>query len=130
MMMATQSYLAGPGELAPALRQLLNWRSCALPLPVLLFSAGPFLRGAWRSLRSRRISMDVPVALGIVITFAASTGATFDPGGIFGSEVYFDSMTMFVSFLLGARYVELRARRRQPRRWKVRCRECPNRPGG
>ena len=28
-------------------------------------------------------------------------GATFAPGGVFGQEVYFDSMTMFVSFLLG-----------------------------
>jgi Cu2+-exporting ATPase len=110
MMMATPSYVAGPGDLAPDLRQLLNWGSWLLALPVLLFSSGPFLRGAWRSLRTRRIGMDVPVALGVLITFVASTGATFDPGGIFGSEVYFDSMTMFVSFLLGSRYVELQAR--------------------
>jgi Cu2+-exporting ATPase len=54
--------------------------------------------------------MDVPVALGILITFVTSTGATFEPGGLFGDEVYFDSMTMFVSFLLGSRYLELRAR--------------------
>ncbi len=110
MMMATPSYVAGPGELAPDLRQLLNWGSWILALPVLAFSSGPFLRGAWRSLRTRRIGMDVPVALGIVITFVASTGATFDPGGIFGDEVYFDSFTMFVSFLLASRYLELRAR--------------------
>jgi Cu2+-exporting ATPase len=110
MMMATPSYVAGPGDLAPDLRQLLNWGSWLLSLPVLLFSSGPFLRGAWRSLRTRRIGMDVPVALGVLITFVASSGATFDPGGVFGSEVYFDSMTMFVSFLLAARYVELQAR--------------------
>jgi len=79
---------------------------------VLAFSAGPFFSGAWRSLRVRRIGMDVPVALGIAITFVASTGATFQPGGLFGHEVYFDSLTMFVSFLLGARYLELRARHR------------------
>lgn len=112
MMMATPSYVAAPGELAPDLRQLLNWGSWILSLPVLLFSSGPFLRGAWRSLKSRRIGMDVPVALGIVITFITSTGATFEPGGIFGDEVYFDSMTMFVSFLLAARYLELRARQK------------------
>lgn len=110
MMMATPSYVAAPGELAPDLGQLLNWGSWILSLPVLLFSSGPFFRGAWRSLKTRRIGMDVPVALGILITFITSTGATFDPGGIFGHEVYFDSMTMFVSFLLGSRYVELRAR--------------------
>jgi len=54
----------------------------------------------------------VPVALGVLVTFVASTGATFDPGGPFGHEVYFDSLTMFVSFLLGGRYLELRARHR------------------
>jgi len=112
MMMATPSYVAAAGELTPEMRQLLNWGSWLLTLPVLAFSAGPFFSGAWRSLRARLIGMDVPVALGIAITFVASSGATFSPGGVFGHEVYFDSLTMFVSFLLGARYVELRARHR------------------
>jgi Cu2+-exporting ATPase len=112
MMLATPSYVAGPGELSPDLAQLLNWASWVLSLPVLLFSAGPFFSGMWHSLRRRRISMDVPVALGVAVTFVASTAATFDPGGIFGTEVYFDSMTMFVSFLLAARYFELHARHR------------------
>lgn len=112
MMMATPSYVAGPGDLADDMRQLLNWGSWILSLPVMAFSAGPFFTGAWRSLRDRRIGMDVPVAIGLAITFVASTGATFEPGGVFGHEVYFDSLTMFASFLLGARYLELRARHR------------------
>ena len=112
MMLATPSYVAGPGQLEPDLAQLLNWSSWVLSLPVLLFSAAPFFNGLWYSLRTRRIGMDVPVAIGIAVTFVASTGATFDPGGIFGHEVYFDSMTMFVAFLLGARYMELHARQR------------------
>jgi Cu2+-exporting ATPase len=110
MMMATPSYLTRGDELAPDMRQLLNWGSWVLTLPVLLFAAGPFFSGAWRFLRHGRIGMDVPVALGVAITFAASSAATFEPGGLFGREVYFDSLTMFVSFLLGARYLELRAR--------------------
>ncbi|HOM13144.1 MAG TPA: cation-translocating P-type ATPase [Rubrivivax sp.] len=112
MMLATPSYVAGPGELAPDLAQLLNWGSWVLSLPVLLFSAGPFFAGLWGSLRSRRIAMDVPVAIGIAVTFVVSSGATFAPGGVFGHEVYFDSMTMFVTFLLGARFLELLARQR------------------
>ena len=56
--------------------------------------------------------MDVPVALGLTVTFVASSGALFEPGGLFGREVYFDSLTMFVSFLLAGRYLELRARHR------------------
>lgn len=112
MMFATPSYVAQGPELADDMRQLLNWGSWLVSLPVMLFSAGPFLRGAWHSLKSRKIGMDVPVSLGILVTFVASSGATFSPGGIFGHEVYFDSLTMFVSFLLGGRYVELMARHR------------------
>jgi len=112
MMMATPSYVAHGSELAPDLRQLLNWGSWLLTLPVMAFAAGPFFSGAWRSLRARRIGMDVPVALGVLVTFVASSGATFDPAGIFGQEVYFDSLTMFVSFLLAGRLLETRARHR------------------
>ena len=112
MMFATPSYVAGPGELSDEMRQLLNWGSWIVSLPVMLFSATPFLSGAWRTLRARRMGMDVPVALGILITFIASTGATFEPSGVFGHEVYFDSLTMFISFLLGARWLELGARQR------------------
>jgi Cu2+-exporting ATPase len=84
MMLTTPSYVAGPGELEPDIAQLLNWSSWVLSLPVLLFSAAPFFSGMWHSLRSRRIGMDVPIAVGVLVTFVASTGATFDPGGIFG----------------------------------------------
>lgn len=110
MMLATPSYFGHAGELAPDHRQLLDLAAWMLTLPVLVFSAAPFFAGAWRALRARRLGMDVPVALGIAVAFVASSGAAFDPGGWFGHEVYFDSLTMFVGFLLGARWLELRAR--------------------
>ncbi|MDE2369391.1 MAG: cadmium-translocating P-type ATPase [Burkholderiales bacterium] len=112
MMLATPSYLSGAGEIPADMTELLNWGSWLLSLPVLLFSAGPFYRGAWHQLRAARIGMDVPVVLGVTIAFIASTASTFDPTGPFGHKVYFDSLTMFVAFLLGARYLELRARQR------------------
>ena len=112
MMLATPSYVSSAGALAPDLKQLLDWGSWLLTLPVMLFAAAPFFTGAWRSLRAGRIGMDVPAALGMLVAFVASSGAAFDPGGVFGHEVYFDSLTMFVSFLLGGRYLEMRARHR------------------
>lgn len=51
--------------------------------------------------------MDVPVALGIGVAFAASVWATLSGSG----EVYFDSVAMFV-FLLGGRFLEMTARQR------------------
>jgi Cu2+-exporting ATPase len=115
MMLAAPAYFSAPGELSIEYKRLLDWGSWLLTLPVLCFSAAPFFGGAWRALRQRRIGMDVPVALGIAVAFVASTGAAFAPGGVFGRDVFFDSMTMFVSFLLGGRYLETRARHRAER---------------
>jgi P-type Cu2+ transporter len=112
MMLATPGYLAAPGDLAVDLLALLNWGQWVLTLPVLAFAAGPFFGAAWRSLRARRVGMELPVALALAVAFAASSGATFAPGGVFGHEVWYDSVTMFVAFLLGARWVEMRARHR------------------
>ncbi|MDM0028142.1 heavy metal translocating P-type ATPase [Variovorax saccharolyticus] len=112
MMYAYPAYIAQPGDMTPDAAQLLRWASWVLTLPVLLFSCGPFFRSAWRDLRQRRIGMDLPVALGIAITFVVSTAATFDPGGPLGHELYLDSLTMFVFFLLTGRWLEARLRDR------------------
>jgi Cu2+-exporting ATPase len=112
MMYAAPAYMAAPGDITPDMQQLLRWASWVLSLPVLLFSCGPFFGQAWRDLRGGRIGMDLPVAIGILVTFAVSTAGTFDPGGLFGREVYFDSLTMFVFFLLTGRWLETRLRER------------------
>ena len=110
MMYAYPAYIAQPGDLTAEMERLLRWASWVLTLPVMLFSSGPFFRAALRDLRRGQISMDLPVALGIAITFAVSSIGTFVPNGIFGREVYFDSLTMFVFFLLTGRWLELRLR--------------------
>jgi len=110
MMYAYPAYVAAPGDLSTEMAQLLRWASWVLTLPVMLFSCGPFFGSAWRDLAQRRISMDLPVALGILITFGVSSAGTFEPGGTFGAEVYFDSLTMFVTFLLFGRWLETRLR--------------------
>ena len=40
--------------------QLLRWAAWVLSLPVILFSCGPFFTSAWRDLRQRQVSMDLP----------------------------------------------------------------------
>lgn len=112
MMYAYPAYTAAPGDLSDEMEHLLRWASWVLTLPVVFFSCGPFFSNALRDIASRRISMDFPVALGMLITFVVSSAGTFDPQGIFGHEVYFDSLTMFVFFLLAGRWLELRLRDR------------------
>jgi len=110
MMYATPVYLSDPANMAPDMVQLLRWASWVLSLPVLFFSCMPFFTSAWRDLKHQTISMDLPVALGMLVTFGVSTLGTFEPLGPFGAEVYFDSFTMFVFFLLTGRWLELRMR--------------------
>jgi Cu2+-exporting ATPase len=45
-----------------------------------------------------------------LITFIVSTASTFDDQGVFGNQVYFDSLTMFVFFLLASRWLEVKMR--------------------
>ena len=112
MMYATPAYVAEPGDITPDMLQLLRWASWVLSLPVILFACTPFFSAAWRDVRQRRIGMDLPVALGMLGTFVVSSLGTFEPEGPFGAEVYFDSLTMFVFFLLMGRWMELRMRER------------------
>ena len=112
MMYATPTYFTAPGEIEPDLVNLLRWAQWVLSVPVVLFSCQPFFRNAWLDLKLRRVSMDLPVALGMLITFVVSSLGTFEPAGAFGREVYFDSLTMFVFFLLTGRWLELRLRDR------------------
>lgn len=84
---------------------LMNWASLVLTVPVILYSAWPVWLGAWRAFQQRRTTMDVPVAISMTVAFIPSVFATWQGQG----EVYFDSVTMFVAFLLTARYFETRA---------------------
>ncbi|MDR2365690.1 MAG: heavy metal translocating P-type ATPase [Zoogloeaceae bacterium] len=108
MMYAIPVYLAGAGEMTQDIETLIRWASLLLTLPVVFYSAAPFFRGAWRDLKFLRVGMDVPVALGVGAAFSASVWATVTRTG----EVYFDSVAMFVFFLLGGRYLEMTARQK------------------
>lgn len=112
MMYAWPAYVAEPGDLTGEMEQLLRWACWVISLAVVVFCCGPFFAGALRDIRLRRVSMDLPVALGMAITFGVSTAGTFDPSGIFGREVFYDSLTMFVFFLLTGRWLESRLRDR------------------
>lgn len=107
MMYAYPVYIAD-GDMSPDIESLMRWASLLLTLPVIFYSSAPFFRNAWRDIKLRRVGMDVPVALGVGVAFLASCWATFAQKG----EVYFDSVTMFIFFLLGGRYLEMTARQK------------------
>jgi len=109
MMYVAPEYMAGDdGTLDAGMASLMRWASLLLTLPAIAYSAQPFLKGAWASLKARVLGMDVPVALGIMAAFIGSAVSTFRGHG----EVYYDSVTMFIFLLLASRYLEMVARRK------------------
>jgi len=108
MVLAVAMYSGDWYGMESAYRKFFSGVSLALTTPILLYSAQPFFRAAWRDLKRFHAGMDVPVSLGITIAFAGSAWTTWKGQG----HVYYDSVAMFVFFLLTARYVELLARKR------------------
>ena len=108
MILAEALYVGDWLESEMQFRHFFHWVSLLLTLPVLLYSAQPFFTAAWRDLKNKQAGMDVPVSLGIVTAFGASLWATLTGGG----AVYYDSVVMFVFFLLCGRYFETAARQR------------------
>jgi Cu2+-exporting ATPase len=108
MMYASALYLGAFTAMDPATRDAMRWLGLLVATPVVFYSARPFFAGAMRALRARTLGMDVPVALAIALIYAASVVEAMRGGG----EVYFDSVSMFVFFLLTGRYLEMRARHR------------------
>jgi Cu2+-exporting ATPase len=108
MMFAAVLYLGALDPPDDSTRGLFRWLGFLVATPVVFYSARPFFAGAARSLAARRLGMDVPVAIAIAATYAASVVEALRGDG----HVYFDSVSMFVFLLLAGRYLEMRARHR------------------
>lgn len=108
MMLAFPLYFELVSDLSADFIAFFRWFSLLVATPVVLFSARPFFRNALRDLRSRHLTMDVPVAIAIGLAYTASAWVTVAGG----DEVYFESVCMFTFFLLLGRYIEMQARYR------------------
>jgi Cu+-exporting ATPase len=68
----------------------------ALSLPSFLYSASGYYVSAYKSIRTKMLNIDIPIALGIVVMFVRST---FDIVMDYGSG-FFDSLTGLIFFML------------------------------
>lgn len=106
MMYAVGLYLGAWDDVNQQHGHFLRWVSFFIATPVLFYAGFPFYFSAIQSLRQFRLNMDVPITLALFLAYGASIWAVITQSG----EVYFDSVTMFVFFLLIGRYLEFRAR--------------------
>lgn len=108
MMIAVGLYFGAFSDMAEHFVVYLRYASFVLTLPIVTYGAFIFYIGAFNALKAKRLSMDVPVSIAIILAFLASAWATIHQTG----EVYFESVSMFTFLLLIGKFLEFRARNR------------------
>lgn len=108
MMFALPTYLYG-GDIEPDFLQILHWGGFLMVLPVVFYCAVPFYQGTLRDLKNRRVGMDTPITVAIIMTFIAGVYSLATNAG---QGMYFESIAMLLFFLLGGRFMEQIARRK------------------
>ena len=108
MMLSMGFYFDWLGNIDADMRAYFKWVSLVLTTPVVIYSGSTFYLSAIKALSLRGVNMDVPVSIAILGTYIAGIKATILNTG----DVYFESICMFVFFLLTSRFLEHRARYR------------------
>ena len=88
----------------PEYRNYFHWLLLVISTITLAYSGQPFLKGAWTSIKSKSVGMDVSISLGMLTTYFYSVWVTVYPGH--SGEVYFDTLIDFMFLLLIGRYLE------------------------
>jgi Cu2+-exporting ATPase len=116
MLLSVADYAGMTPATEPAMALAARWTSLVLASIALLYGGDLFMRRAWVSIKAQimrgegerpPLSMDVPLAIGILVGWLASARAVWRGEG----EVWFDSIVMLTAALLTARLVQARATR-------------------
>ncbi len=83
-------------------RDLFHWLSALVSLPAVIYAGRPFFRSAVKALSHRRLNMDVPISLAVILASGMSLYETINGG----ENAYFDAAVMLLFFLLAGRYLD------------------------
>ena len=90
-----------------ATQNMFHLISASIALPAILYAAQPFFQNAWRALSVRKLNMDVPISLAILLAAGMSLFETL----VGGHHAYFDAAISLTFFLLIGRYLDYRSRK-------------------
>lgn len=80
--------------------KIFNILTVILAIPVFTYSAYPFYQSAWTALKNKTLSIDIPIAMSLMMGFIMGLWGLFNNF----EENYFDSLTALVFLLLLSRY--------------------------
>ena len=87
-------------------RDMMHWISAAIALPAVAFAGYPFYKSAWSALSRRRLNMEVPISLALLLASGISLYETIHGG----EHAYFDAALSLTFFLLIGRYLDYKTR--------------------
>jgi Cu2+-exporting ATPase len=108
MLLAVSVWAGNASDMTPETRDFFHWMQALVALPAAAYAGQPFFQGAIRGLKAGRLTMDFPIALGVVATLVMSVVET----AMGAAHAYFDGAVMLLFFLLVGRVLEQTMRRR------------------
>lgn len=108
MLLSVSVWSGNVSDITNETRDFFHWLSALIVLPAVAYAGQPFFRSALGAIAARRVNMDVPISLGIVLAIGLSLYET----ATHGIHAYFDSAIMLLFFLLTGRYLEQITRQR------------------
>jgi P-type Cu2+ transporter len=108
MLLSVAVWSGNVSDIAPEQRDFFHWLSALIALPAAAYAGRPFFHSAVRAIKARRLNMDVPITVGVLLALGMSVVETLNHA----EHAYFDSALMLLTFLLVGRALEQFMRRR------------------
>ena len=90
------------------MKNILNFAEFVLATPTLFYTGSVYFKGAYYGIKNRYVNMDILVATGASLAYIYSIYAMFTHNG----EVYFDSVTMIITFVFTGKYLEVLSKKK------------------
>jgi P-type Cu2+ transporter len=108
MLLSVAVWSGNVSDITPEQRDFFHWLSALIALPAAAYAGRPFFYSAIRAIKARRLNMDVPITVGVLLALGMSVVETLNHA----EHAYFDSALMLLTFLLAGRTLEQMMRRK------------------
>ena len=107
MLAALALYAGELNTMDASFTRFFRWVSFAITVPAFIWPGRVFFTGAWASLRTRSLHMDLPIAIALAAGFVRGAMNTITDSG----PIYFDGLALLIFALLVGRFLQQRGQR-------------------
>lgn len=106
MMLSASLYVGEIKDMHYLYWLFIRWTCFIISFPVMIYSGKDIFNSSYRNIKNKSLGMDFTISLSLIIAFIASLNNLIKNDG----EIYFDSICMFIFFILLGRFLEMKAR--------------------